>query len=170
MLVNSAICTADEFCHTQSCPASSMRSTDGTGCLNLAHGWTSGSSSIDISHDLYCHMNFWNPSSNICKLNVLGTGSPFSYTYARKTNTAYSTLCTDLKPSITSLCNSFNVMLHTWRNVDSVHGFVASISLHHIRTTSVIASTTATVTREFRVFTDSTFISAGNVTGQGTSA
>ena len=63
----------------QSRPASNIRSAVGTGCLNLAQGWTCGSRSIASSQDLYWHKNSWNPASNTCNLNTLGTGSPFSY-------------------------------------------------------------------------------------------
>jgi len=66
-------------CGVHLCPASNICSTDGTGCRNLAQGWTSDSSSIASSQDLYCHINFWNPSSKTGNLNTFGTGSPFSY-------------------------------------------------------------------------------------------
>jgi len=67
-----------------------IRSTDGTGCWNLAQGWMFGSSSVASSHDLYWRTNCRYPSINTGKLNTFGTSSPFSYKNL-KTN-RYSTL------------------------------------------------------------------------------
>jgi len=68
-------------CGVQLWPSSNIRSTDGTGCWNLAQGWTGDSSSIAISQGLYCIKNFRNPFSNTGNLYTFGTDSPFSYTH-----------------------------------------------------------------------------------------